>query len=153
MSKQGGQKYSEEMVSLMVEALGGDAQVEKMVNQKRLAAVLKPGASIGEVYDQAKEQGWLDWLRVLTFGEVSSILGGKSSTSRKPGSRMTQDQVTELRKQITTYIKGHPSSKVADIATAIGAKPGKVGTQLKKLTKEGVVKSEGAKAKTVYSLK
>lgn len=153
MAKQNSQKYSDEMVALMVEALGGDAQVDKIIKQKRLAAVLKPGVSVGEVYDQAKEEGWLDWLCVLTFGEISSMLGGKRSSSTKRGARITKEEVAEMRGKIATFLKDHPGSKVAEIAAVTDAEASKVAVQLRKMISEGVVKSHGAKAKTTYSLK
>ena len=151
MSEKSGSKYSEKMVALMVEALGGEAQVDRIIKQKRLSAVIRPGATIGEVCDQAKEEGWLDWLRALTFGEITATLGGKAAPQKRSGGRMTQAEVAELRAGIVDFLKGHPKAKVAEIAAAAGAEALKVGAQLRALIKEGAVRSEGRKAGTTYT--
>jgi hypothetical protein len=151
MSEQNSSKYSEKMISLMIEALGGEAQVDKILKQKSLTAVIKPGATIGSVCDQAKEEGWLETFRAMTFGEIAGLLGGKGAAQKRSGGRMTQAEVAELRTKIVDFLKGHPGSKVGDIAAFAGADTVKVAVQLRNLIKDGVAKSEGQKAKTVYS--
>jgi hypothetical protein len=145
------QKYSEKMVALMIEALGGEAQVEKIIKQKSLSAVIKPGSTIGSVCDQAKEEGWLDFFRAMTFGEIVAMLGGKGASAKKSGGRMTQVEVAEMRIKILGFLKGHPGSKVSEIAAAAGAETIKVAVQLRNLIKEGAVTSQGQKAKTTYT--
>jgi len=145
------QKYSEKMVALMVEALGGEAQVEKIIKQKSLSAVIRSGSTIGSVCDQAKEEGWVDSFRALTFGEIVSMLGGKGASAKKSGGRMTQAEVVEMRAKIVEFLKGHPNSKVSEIAAAAGSETIKVAVQLRNLIKEGAVKSQGQKAKTTYT--
>jgi hypothetical protein len=151
MSEQNSSKYSEKVVALMIEALGGESQVDKIIRQTRLNAVVRPGATIGEVCDQAKEEGWLDWLRALTFGEIASARGGKGAAAKKSSGRMTQAEVAALRAEIVDFLKGHAKAKAAEIAAAAGAEPSKVAAQLRALIKEGIVRSAGQKAGTTYT--
>jgi len=144
------QKYSEEVVALMIDALGGDEQVEKMIRQKRIAAVLKSGVSFGEICDKAKEEGWLEWLRAMTLGELVAMMGVKGSAAKRSGGRLSKDEVAEMHSKIAAFLKATPGAKVAEIASAVGSDTVKVAGQLRKLIAEGKARSEGAKAKTVY---
>ncbi|MFA5127807.1 MAG: hypothetical protein WC457_02255 [Patescibacteria group bacterium] len=148
-----GQKYSSEMVSLMIEALGGDAQVEKIVKQKRIAAVVKAGTTVGEACDKAQEEGWLDWFRAMTMGEMAAMLGGKGSSQKASGTRMNKEEVVALCGKVIAFLQGKPGTRVGEISSAVGAESIKVAAQLRKLITEGKVRSEGAKIKTVYFLK
>jgi len=118
----------------------------------RLNEVLAKDPTLTELLETAMSEGWSDWLTNLKLSAITTS-GKGAKAPRKTGSRMTQDQVTEMRTKITTFLKGRAGSKVADVAAGVGGEISKVSAQLKKLATEGVVKTEGAKAKTTYCLK
>lgn len=146
-------KYSEEVIETMVEALGGDEKVQELVNSKRLHAILRPNQSISVTIDQANEEGWLDWLRALTWGEITDILSQKEGPSRSAGLRMTNQEVADLRTMILGFLNTQSNKKASDIAKAIKYPTRTVSTQLKHLIKMKQVARSGKKAQTTYSLK
>jgi hypothetical protein len=140
-----------ELYNFMLNKLGGEKAVMTEFHKTRLYEVINKDPTLTELLETATNEGWGAWLSSLN---VSTLTGSEkpSKTAKKAGTRMTQDEVAKMQTDIVAFLKGHPGSKVGDVAKAVGGEAGKIGVQLKKLIGK-TVEATGKKAKTTYTLK
>jgi len=69
------------------------------------------------------------------------------------GGRITQAEKEKLQECILGYLKDNPWSAKSGIAGAVGFDASKVAVQMRSLKSNGLIKSSGKKASTVYAIK
>ena len=146
----------QELFNFMVDKLGGENTVRNEFLRNKIAALESESVTIGNLFDDAKENGWSEWLRSLNVSDFTKMVRGQGSNSKpmmaRSGKRMTMREKEELHKQMLQYLKEHPWSQSSSLAKVVGLPTRTVGLHLKALREKGMVKTEGDKAKMRYNL-
>ncbi len=146
----------QELFNFMVDKLGGESSVRNEFLRNKIAALEAESITIGNLFDDADENGWSEWLRSLNISEFAKMVRGKNSGSKpmvaRSGKRMTMKEKEELHKQLLAYLKENPWSQSSSLAKIVGLPTRTVGLHLKALREKGLVTTEGDKAKMRYNL-
>ncbi len=146
----------QELFNFMVDKLGGENSVRNEFLRNKIADLDSESVTIGNLFDEAGENGWSEWLRSLNVAEFAKMVRGKTQSSRpivaRSGKRMTMKEKEELHKKLLAYLKENPWSQSSTLAKIVGLPTRTVGLHLKALREKGLVITEGDKAKMRYNL-
>jgi hypothetical protein len=133
------------MTALLIEALGGKEKAEvalrQVIRTKCRDAIGKPGATIGDAYVLAVQEGWLAEFLALT---VADLAGADAATPKKRPRLSTS--------WLCAHLKLHPGMAAREIRETTGARASSLDSLLSRLKKRGVIVSRGARPTMTYYL-
>jgi len=147
-----------ELFDFMLRQLGGESAVRGEFLKNKIATLNTSQMTVGELLNEAENDGWNEWLKSLKFSELSRLLTGNEgptssvSTPARVGKRMTADERDKLHQNILDYLRVNPWSLASAIADHVGLPTRTIGLRLKDLREKNLVRTEGEKAKMTYSL-
>jgi hypothetical protein len=116
------------MVALLIEALGGtekaEAALHQIVRTKCRTALGHPGATVGDVYNQAVQEGWLAEFLSLSIADLTTV-----DYSPRKGSRLSTARMC-------AHLKLHPGMTAREIRDATGARASSLDNLLSRLKKK-----------------
>ena len=146
----------QELFNFMVDKLGGESSVRNEFLRNKIADLDAEAITIGNLFDDADENGWSEWLRSLNISDFARMVRGKNTETKpmvaRSGKRMTMREKEELHKQLLAFLKENPWSQSSSLANIVGLPTRTVGLHLKALREKGLVITEGDKAKMRYNL-
>jgi DNA-binding transcriptional ArsR family regulator len=149
----------QDLYEFMLEELGGQNAVYGKFYRQRIADLAAEGATLKDLRELAKADGWLDWLDGQRILEIASIAKADEwPTTRavvpvkRTRGRMTDKEREELYRSVLEYLEANPWSSSRDIGDAIGFDPRKLGIHLKKLKEDGQLETEGIRSQMRYAL-
>jgi len=133
--------------ALLIEALGGkekaEAALRQVVGAKCRDAVGRPGATIGDAYTLAVQEGWLAEFLSLTIADLVP----HEVVTRPKGKRYNG-----LMDAIMAHLGAHPGARMYQIREATGAGIRSASSVVGRACKEGRIVARGNKSTMTYYL-
>lgn len=134
------------MVALLIEALGGtekaEAALHQIVRTKCRAALGHPGATVGDVYNQAVQEGWLAEFLSLSIADLTAPHGTDKARRYK---KTNQDE-------ICAYVGAHPGVQSKNVSNDLGYRPRSTDSRMVRMRKQGMLVSRGTRGSMTYYL-
>ncbi len=140
------------VVDFAVKQLGGEEAIKKMYYDERIGQVIKTTATIKEISDIAKKEGWLDLWQSMTISDLLGSLRGRQRAQIAVGERLTPAQLQNLRDAVLVALKDKAWTGKTEIATSVGVEARKLNSVFKGLKKDGMLKTHGSGRHMVYAL-
>lgn len=155
------------LMEFMIEKLGGEDTVMLEFRESRIWEAATNDKTLGELFDKAKQDGWLDHIRRLKVSGLVKIVQRNSNGSkprhmaaravvaRKPERRprMSPQDKAELRESILAYLTNHPWTGAGAVSKAVGMDTRRLGLHLRQMRYEGLWVSKGENRLTTYAVK
>lgn len=149
----------QDLIDFMVEELGGQHAVYSKFYRQRISELAAEGATLTELREAAKKDGWLEWLDEQKVSEIARITVERFPSTnaafapvKRTRGRMTARERDELYQNVLSYLEENGWSSNREIAEAVDFESRKLGLHLKKLKELGKVKTEGKKSQMRYAL-
>jgi len=151
----------------MLQKLGGEDAVMMEFREKEICEATASGKTLGELFDAAKAEGWLDHFRRLKVSGLVKIIERNSNGSKprqaaaaiaarkKPERRprMSPEEKTALHASILHHLKKNPWTGIGEISKAVGIDSRTLATHLRQMRQNGILESKGEARATTYASK
>ena len=150
-----------ELVSYLMERLGGEEEVLNQFYKDRVTTLIKQGATFHVLYEEAKKEKFMEEFMTMKVADYVGThkASGKtfvSSSSIKPTTtrqrRMSPEEKQKMELDVHDFLKKNPKSGKADIQRVLGYDSARLASRLAIMKKEGKIVSAGSRATMVYSL-
>ncbi len=155
------------LLDYMIEKLGGEDAVMMEFREKEICDAAASGKTLGELFDAAAADGWLDHFKRLKVSglvkivernrdgskprQVAAAASTRSKPQRRP--RMSSEEKTALHASILEHLKQNPWTGVGEISRAVGFDSRLLGSHLRQMRKDGLLESKGSARATTYASK
>lgn len=158
---------NEALMAFMVEKLGGEDSVMLEFRENRIWEAAVSGKNLGQLFDEAKDEGWIEHFRRLKVSGLVKIVERNSNGSKprqaaaialaaqKPErrARMSPEEKAVLRESILAHLRSHPWTGVGEISKAVGRDTRRLGIHLRQMRREGILEGKGENRLTTYAVK
>jgi predicted transcriptional regulator len=156
-------KIEGELLRFLLEEAGGKEEALLKYHRRQIAELASADRTLADLFDVAKDDGWLDWLKGIKILDLANIVNPpeqvqRSRPTQPTGARTTRERLTPSQKralhdEVVEFLKDNPGSSARDVAAHVGMDPRKIGVHLAAMKKQGRIESEGARAAMVYALR
>lgn len=152
------------LVEFMMEKLGGKDSVYKEFYGLRIHELATEGATLEELFKEAREGGWQEDLANMRLKLLGSAITGKMWADKGPttpkdreeeesgSKRLSAEEVAEIHDRILVYLEKNPWAAKPSIAKGIAVPGRKVSARLRALRAEKKIQAQGEKASMRYAL-
>lgn len=149
------------LVDFMMEKLGGKESVFREFYGQRIYEMGRDGASVEELFKEAREGGWQDELSAMRLKPLAVTILGKALHDRAftapsersaESRRLSPEEVAEIHDRILVFLADHPWTSKPLIAKGVNADAKKLSARLRALRQIEKIQSHGEKASMRYAL-